>query len=380
MSMLKLMILLTLFGCCGHPTASPISPLDPATTDGFAVPKEGQGFEFPRDHGSHPQFKIEWWYVTGHLQSTTDQHRFSYQATFFRRSAPTNTADLSPAFGASQVYLAHMAVLDVTNGQFLHQERLNRGGWDASSELSGLAIQNGNWSLKMRETGPIMDLTGSVRNEAALQLTLKPEKPLVIFGTNSVSRKGADSTSASHYLTFTRVQTEGSLTFGGKPHQVSGLSWMDHEMSSSQLSPNQTGWDWSCLQLKDGREIMVYVMRRADGTVDPFSTLAWVDRAGKAQHFGADSFQFQTTGRWKSPQTGAEYPIKRVLIAPDPEGGPPIRFVLRPLAKAQELTGGLGGVAYWEGGCRVENTYGEEVGQAFLELTGYTGDLEKSFR
>ena len=114
--------------------------------------------------------------------------------------------------------------------------------------------------------------------------------------------------------------------------------------------------------------------------MDPFSTLAWVDRAGKAQHFGADSFQFQTTGRWKSPQTGAEYPIKRVLIAPDPEGGPPIRFVLRPLAKAQELTGGLGGVAYWEGGCRVENTYGEEVGQAFLELTGYTGDLEKSFR
>ncbi len=353
---------------------------DLTTPDGFAVPQEGQHFEFPRDHGSHPEFKIEWWYVTGHLQSISDPQRFSYQATFFRRSATTNTTDFNSTFGTSQVYLAHMALLDVSSGKFLQQERLNRSGWDASSELSTLAARNGNWSLELQKDGSTMGLLGTIRNDATFQLSLKPLKPLVVFGTNSVSRKGADSYAASHYLTFTRLQTTGSLTLEGKTFQVSGLSWMDHEMSSGQLSTHQVGWDWCCIQLKDGREIMVYLMRRDDGSLDPFSTLAWIDRDGTVRHFGGNSFQLQTKSRWKSSQTGADYPIERVLVAPNPEGGPPFEFVLRPLARAQELTGKLGGVAYWEGGCRVENARGEEIGQAFLELTGYAGDLQKSFR
>lgn len=344
---------------------------EPATTpEGFALPQPGRSFAFPRDHGSHPEFKLEWWYVTGHLFAD-DGRRFGYQATFFRRAGEHP--------GQGQVYLAHMALLDVQTGRFLHQERLNREGWDASASTDSLDVKCGPWSLRLAERDAI-HLAGSIRAEAIFQLELTPRKPLVVFGENSVSRKGADPSAASHYLTFPRIETRGSLTRGSERLSVHGESWMDHEMSSSQLAEDQVGWDWACLQLRNGHEVMVYRMRRKDGSADPFSTLAWINQEGVVRHVRADAFTFKKTGTWRSPQTGVEYPTGVEISVLDSSTGQRVRWRLVQLARDQELPGRITGLAYWEGACRVLDDHGLEIGSAFLELAGYAGDLSRSVR
>jgi predicted secreted hydrolase len=351
------------------------------TSEGFAVPQPGRKLTFPRDHGSHPEFKVEWWYLTGHLEAA-DGRKFGFQATFFQNAGPTpNPAPTTNAFAAAPIYLGHMALLDVATGRFLHQARINRAGWDAGSAQETLRVWNGNWSLKLADpvTGRL-ELAGGVRAEAAFQLTLEPRKPLVVFGTNGVSRKGADPTAASHYLTFPRLAATGSLTLGTESLAVTGLVWMDHEISSSQLEAGQAGWDWACLQLDDGRDLMAYRMRRDDGSTDPFSTLAWVGKDGAVRHFGPDRFRWEPRGTWTSPLTGAKYPNRVRLVAPDPDGGADRELFLEPLADAQEITDPLGGVAYWEGACRVKDANGRVIGRAYLELTGYIGRLADRFR
>ncbi|MFO1459431.1 MAG: lipocalin-like domain-containing protein [Verrucomicrobiota bacterium] len=356
-----------------------------AGPDGFETPRSGRTFTFPQDHGSHPGFSIEWWYVTGHLWETNGT-RHGFQATFFRRSAPRNALGetaATTAFGDSQIHLAHMALLDGSSGRFLHQERLNREGWDAHASASGLDIRNGNWTMRwngedVSVRNPI-ELRGSVRTDASFSLSLVPRKPLVVFGTNGVSRKAAEPWAASHYLTFPRLEVSGTLELAGKPRTVHGEAWMDHEFSSSQLGAGQVGWDWAGIQLNDGREIMAYRMRREDGSLDPFSTLAWVDAQGGVRHLGPDQFQWTPDGRWRSPATDAVYPARIRLTAFDPQSGTPRTLTLEPVAAAQELTGGLGGIAYWEGACRVLDASGRDVGRAFLEMTGYAGSLSGRF-
>ncbi|MBL9174599.1 MAG: hypothetical protein JNL10_13765 [Verrucomicrobiales bacterium] len=356
-----------------------------AGPDGFETPRPGRVFAFHRDHGSHPGFSIEWWYVTGHLWETNGT-RHGFQATFFRRSAPRAGADgtaASPAFQDSQIHLGHMALLDGGSGRFLHQERLNREGWDAHASESGLDLRNGNWTMRWSAGGTesrgAMELRGSVRSDASFALNLVPRKPLVVFGTNGVSRKAAEPWAASHYLTFPRLEVSGTLEISGKPRAVRGEAWMDHEFSSSQLGAGQVGWDWAGIQLEDGREIMAYRMRREDGSADPFSTVAWVDAQGSVRHLGPDQFQWKADGTWRSPATGALYPARVRLDVHDPHTGNPVTLVLEPVVASQELTGGLGGIAYWEGACRVLNAEGRDLGRAFLEMTGYAGSLSGRF-
>jgi predicted secreted hydrolase len=155
---------------------------------------------------------------------------------------------------------------------------------------------------------------------------------------------------------------------------------MDHEISSGQLSPGQAGWDWACLQLDDGREIMAYRMRRTDGSTDPFSTLAWIDKSGQVTHTPPGPFRWEPQGTWTSPRTKAAYPVQVKITAPDPLNGQEASFLLEPRAKDQELSGALGGVIYWEGAYRVRDASGKEYGRGFLELTGYTGDLGAKLR
>ena len=333
------------------------------TPDSFAVPQPGRVFEFPRDHGSHPEFRTEWWYVTGHLNAE-DGTRFGFQITFFRQASTVK---------GEQLFLAHCALLDANGGTFLHEERLNREGWDAAASTTRLDVRNGNWSFRM-EDGELR-LASTIRADAQLSLSLRPSKPLVVFGTDGVSRKGSSSNAASHYLTWPRIEVRGSIRVGGRDRQVKGLAWMDHEFSSSQLAAGQVGWDWASLQLNDGREVMVYRIRRADGTSDPAgTTLAWIDKAGSVRHIDATKFTWTATRTWKSPKTKAAYPIAARIEA---EGQ---TFVLRPLHDAQELGGEVSGLPYWEGACDVLDSRGEVIGSAFLELAGYAGDLAGHLR
>jgi predicted secreted hydrolase len=269
-----------------------------------------------------------------------------------------------------------MAILDVSTGKFLYEERLNRSGWDAGSSVQTLDVRNGSWSLRMRDPASgRMQLEGAVRSDALFSLSLTPARPLVSFGRDGVSRKGADPLASSYYLTFPRLVAEGSLKLGLEELPVHGEAWMDHEISTSQLTADQVGWDWAAIQLRDGREIMAYRMRLQDGTTDPYSTLAWIEPEGDPKHFGPAQFTWKPLKTWKSSRTGAEYPAEVEITAPDPKTGATIMLRLIPLAKDQELAGGLGGVAYWEGACRVLNERGEEIGSAFLELTGYAGKI-----
>lgn len=328
------------------------------TTDGFALPQPNRVFTFPRDHGCHPEFRTEWWYITGHLDGK-DGHRFGFQVTFFRQSSASK----------GQLYLAHCALLDAKTGKFLHEERLNREGWDAAASTETLNVRNGNWSLIMGANEE-MALAATVRADIALRLTLQPSKPLVFFGKDGVSRKGTSAQAASHYLTFPLIECRGDVAIGDGKHEVTGQAWMDHEISSSQLDEGQVGWDWASLQLHDGREIMVYRMRRTDGSSDPAgTTLAWIDKGGTVTHLSASQFTWTATRTWTSPKTKAVYPVGARIAAQEQT------FELRPLHEAQELGGEISGLPYWEGACDVLDAQGKVIGRAFLELAGYAGDL-----
>lgn len=340
-----------------------MTPMLPAqmTPDGFAIPRKGRVFAFPRDHGSHPEFRTEWWYVTGHLDAK-DGRRFGFQVTFFRQARREDDKTL-------HLHLAHAALLDVQTGRFVSEERLNRERWDAAASETTLAVRNGNWSLKLDEKTQTIHIAATVKDEVLLRLELVPMKPLVVFGKDGVSRKGASESAASHYLTWTRLKTTGALKLGAEEHAVNGEAWMDHEFSSSQLEEGQAGWDWASLQLKDGREVMAYIMRRKDGTADPASTLAVIERDGKVRQLANDAFQIEVLGTWQSPRHGAKYPI-RVRIRFEGES-----FALNPLAEDQEHEGGITRLPYWEGACDVIDSRGQIAGRAFLELAGYAGDL-----
>ncbi|MBU3666553.1 MAG: carotenoid 1,2-hydratase [Chthoniobacterales bacterium] len=331
------------------------------TPDGFAIPQKGRAFVFPRDHGSHPEFRTEWWYVTGHLDGK-DGRRYGFQVTFFRQAQREYDK-------TKHLHLAHTALLDARTGRFVHEERLNREGWDAASSELTLSVRNGNWSLELDEETDKIKIAATVQDNVLLRLEMEPEKSLVVFGKDGVSRKGASESAASHYLTWTRLKTNGTVKPGAEEHAVTGEAWMDHEFSSSQLEDGQVGWDWASLQLNDGREVMAYRMRRKDGTTDPACTLAVIERDGKVRHLPSDAFQMEPLGTWKSPRNDAAYPI-RIRIRFEDES-----FELKPLAEDQEHHGSITRLPYWEGACDVIDSRGQVAGRAFLELAGYAGDL-----
>ncbi|WP_221030486.1 lipocalin-like domain-containing protein [Actomonas aquatica] len=347
----------------------------PATTpEGYALPQPGHTFSFPRDHGSHPDFRIEWWYLTGHLQvDGTD--RFGFQATFFRSAgAPPAQRFDEPdtAFGMDQLHLAHMAVIDLKTGEFRHQEKLHRAGWDAGAATDRLDVFQGNWSLRMT-TPDVMELHGGVGAEVSFTLRLAAAKPLVVFGENSLSRKGAEPSAASYYLTYTRLDATGDLTLQGQTLAVTGSAWMDHEISSSQLGRGQVGWDWVSIQFSDARELMLYRLRLADGRSDPASKLTWIAKDGTLTKA---PFTWKVLTTWTSPHTGATYPAKVEITTNDPATGEATTLIVTPRVDDQELPGTLGGIAYWEGACLIYDPAGNRLGRAYMELTGYTEALE----
>ena len=342
--------------------------LAPAQAPFQAAP--GYVFQFPRDHGAHPGFSTEWWYFTGHLWTAGGRRRYGYQLTFFRRTLPARDWTGSPDWRTDQIHLAHAALTDVTAGSFRTEERLNREGLPARAAAGALDLRNASWTAAMAASGRI-HLSFSVAG-AALELDLDPLTPPVVFGENGVTRKGADPAAASHYLSFPRLASAGLLTRSGRSEPVSGTSWMDHEFSSSQLSRGQVGWDWAGVQLRDGRSLMVYRMRGADGAQDPWSTLTEVDARGRILR-ATRSFQL-TGGAWRSPASGAAYPLPLRLRA---WGG---EWTFEPLVPDQELRTRLGAsITYWEGACRVRDGQGQEVGDAYVELTGYAHSMQGRF-
>ena len=344
----------------------------PATTaDGFTVARPGYAYRFPADHGAHPDYRTEWWYLTGHLWDAAGK-RVGFQLTFFRQAAPHAAWTGNAAWRSDQLILAHATLTDEAAGRFTFDERLNREGLAAGAAVGRLSVFDESWRLEQRPDGGLdlaMDAKGT-----ALTLRLQPQTPPVIFGEDGVSRKGADPTATSHYVTFPRLAATGELRApGGSPRALSGQVWMDHEWSSNYLASDQVGWDWAGIQLKDGRSLMAFRLRRRDGSQDPWSTVQLVDAGGRITAT-TRAFTMAPEGTWASPASGARYPMPVRLEA----FGQTFRLV--PTLKDQELrTGRSTGITYWEGDCRVLDAQGAEVGEAYLELTGYAEGLKGRF-
>ncbi len=382
---------LTLLGCLflvlGLVATEPDPRPFPRTADGYAYPDPEIPLRFPYDHGDHPAFAIEWWYITGHLRAPESGDRpFAFQITFFRYSAPPDeSADGSadnPMFGTRTIFLAHAALMDIPREAFFHQEKLNRLGWNASSQTGTLDMANGSWSLVAEDYNADGDpdpfhFRGGIHSDVDLQLTFRPAKKRILFGDRGVSRKGASPESASYYITFPRLDVEGRIRVEGTPYTVEGQAWMDHEISSNQLEDDQEGWDWVQMQLFDGTEIMAYRLRRKDQSTAPYSFCNWIDEGGRIHEVKADQFQWLHGRPWTSEVTGATYPIGPQLIATHPETGKQHTYRIVPRVDSSEMPGDLGGISYWEGAVDIYDEDDQHLGVGFLELTGYAQDLSE---
>ena len=378
-SCLLLLVLLT--SGCGRPEAPveahlAVTEAMAGDTTGYARAEAPRPFSWPGDHGPHPDFKTEWWYLTGNLEAADGSGRtFGYQFTIFRNALSPDTPVRASDWATRQLFMAHVTLTDIENKRFYSIERFERG---AAGLAGATADPFRVWlaDLDLRRTeGPAlgaafpMRLKAASEDGAAYDLVLRPLKPPVLQGERGLSRKGPEPGNASYYYSLTRLATTGTVTIGGETIAVNGLSWMDREWSTSALGPALVGWDWFSLHLDDGRDLMLYQLRRADGTADAFSRGTAVAPDGTARPLDAEAFALTPEGRWESPAGGA-YPTRWRVRVPS-EG---LDLVVTPVLADQELTGT---VRYWEGAVTVEGTV---AGRGYLEMTGYADMAEPGAR
>ncbi|MEM0961878.1 MAG: lipocalin-like domain-containing protein [Bacteroidota bacterium] len=345
-------------------------------TAGYARADRVIDFDFPADHGPHPAFKAEWWYVTGNVRATDgSDRRFGIQFTVFRSALTPDTirAGRESEWAANQLYMAHIAIGDVASETFYDEERFARGSAGLAGATSDpVAAFLG--PIRLEATGDAseafpMRLAGEA-DDATFDLTARPVKPIVFQGDRGLSQKGIGLGNASYYYAQTRMATTGTVTLpDGEAVPVEGFTWLDREWSTSALSANQVGWDWFALHLDDGRDLMLYQLRQTDGSKDPLSKGSLIAEDGTKRHLDADMYSLEPLATWQSP-LGGEYPVRWRLRVPS-EG---IDIEVTGAFEAQELDAT---VRYWEGAVDVS---GSHSGVGFLEMTGYADGLEGSAR
>ncbi len=363
-------------------------------TAGYARALEPRPFVFPGDHGPHPRFRIEWWYLTGNLD-TGQGRRFGYQLTIFRSALSSDEHARASAWATTQAYMAHFAVTDVEGRAFHAFDRFARGAaglagataepfrvWLDDWEIAGTASNN---AARSAAAGPspggdenspaILPLRVRARSgDIAIDLRIDSGKPIVLHGENGLSRKGAEPGNASYYYSFTRLPTTGRVHTREAAFLVEGTSWFDREWSTSQLGADIAGWDWFAIQLDDGTDIMVFRLRRKDGT-DALRGGTLVNPDGESRTIEPADIDARVTGAWNSPIDGARYPARWALrLAPDP-----VELDIIPVLPDQELNLA---VRYWEGAVDVTGSRaGAPVrGRGYVELTGYAGEVTGSAR
>jgi predicted secreted hydrolase len=342
--------------------------------EAFQLPRPGRAFHFPRDHGAHPEFKTEWWYYSGHLQSAAEE-TFGYQLTFFRVALRRPDPRARSAWSLNTVYFAHLAVSDTARRTFQFREKAGRGALGlAGAEKDRLKVWIDDWQAEM--AGETHHLKAGDQ-DLALDLTLTPVKPPALHGDEGFSLKSARDDAASYYYSLPRLESRGRLTVGGRTLVVTGSSWMDHEFFTSSMAPDVVGWDWFALQLNDGWDVMLYRLRHRDGTVDPASAGTLMDPQGHPRHLSLSEFRVKAASAWKSPHSGATYPTGwHIAIS-----GAGYELTLTPTLPDQEIRAGVPPVTYWEGEVTVQGRKGETpvTGRGFVELTGYAGAMGSRF-
>jgi predicted secreted hydrolase len=361
-------------GLAALPSAGGSSRLSELLSDqgleGYEQAIDARDFQFPQDHGPHPGFRNEWWYITGNLDSE-DGRRFGFELTIFRFALTPPDRESSAeesAWRSNQVYIGHFAITDGAERQFHVAQRYSRGGVGlAGAQADPFHVWLDDWNIQAAAgSGRLWQLQAS-DDDVALDLILEPLKLPVLNGIDGLSKKAAMSGNASYYYSITRLQTAGTIRIDGEEFTVSGMSWLDREWGSSALSREQEGWDWYALQLSDGSDLMFYNLRRNDGSQDVHSagTLTLAD--GRSVYLSRDDLIIEVLDTWQSPR-GGRYPIAWRIEIPQYK----LRLTVDPVLDAQEL---VTTVRYWEGAVDVRGEQDGAVvtGRGYVELTGYAG-------
>lgn len=369
-------------------SASALIAAPQTNIDAFERALTQREWNFPRDHGAHESFQTEWWYYTGNL-TTTDNRRFGYQFTIFRRAitpADSQTVSLDTTtseWRSNQIYLVHFTLSDIESGQFYHDQRYSRGGAELADALPNdknpdarYQVYLENWSIEALD-----DAVTTLRIQAksdwgfGVDFTLENVKSPVFQGENGLSAKGSAPGNASYYYSLPRATTTGTITVNGESFEVSGLSWMDHEFSTGALAADTLGWDWFGLQFEDGRDLMIGSLRFADGDVRAYGG-SLIDTDGTVHPLGLTDFTIQQNDEWTSPHTGAAYPSgwTITLNADAINAADDLVFTVTPLMLDQELHSG--DIIYWEGAVELS---GDVTGYGYTELTGYATTLAGRF-
>jgi predicted secreted hydrolase len=349
-------------------SADVVEAMSAPASDNYARALEPIEFEFPRDHGPHPEYRTEWWYYTGNL-TDAEGGVYGYQLTFFRSALTPAMPQRTSALASNQIYMAHFALTDGVRGEHESFERFSRGagGLAGASGEDGFAVWVEDWSATELEPD-VVQLRAAADGAAgtvAIDLTLRETRPPVLQGDRGLDQKGPEPGNASYYYSLTGLDTSGTITSAGQPIAVTGISWMDHEFGTSALSADAVGWDWFSIQLDNGAVLMLYSIRTADGASAKMKgTLAWPD--GSQQSLASEDFTLEPVGEWTSPRTNITYPSGWQIAL----GGENARLTLTPLIPDQEMDVSF---VYWEGAIDVEGEWGGEPvrGRGYVELTGY---------
>ena len=324
----------------------------------------GVALSFPRDHGAHPDFRTEWWYLTARVRDATGAP-LGVQVTFFRHR-PGLQEDSRSRFAPTQLLFAHAAIADPRRGRLLHDQRAARAGFGLAEAASGTTdVHIDAWSLVLEDGRYRARLAG---RSLGLDLSFSAAEPPLLQGRAGLSRKGPREHQASFYYSRPRLRVAGTVTLEGRQSPVEGLAWLDHEWSSEILDPSAVGWDWTGLRLADGGALTAFQVRDAGGNA------LWAggslrDQRGGLRVFEPGDVRFTPLRRWRSPRTGIAYPV--VVVLDTPAG----TLTLAPLMDDQELDSRASvGTVYWEGAVDAL-TDGQVVGEGYLELTGYGGRM-----
>ncbi len=344
---------------------------------GTAHALPARALSFPRDHGSHPDLRTEWWYITGHVQAQGQP--WGFQITFFR-SRVDGTQQLQSAFAAKHLLFAHAAITDVRGQRLVHDQRIARAGFGvAQASEADTRIRLQDWTLERSDTARGKPDFAASRytthiggSEFGLDLVFDSTQPLLLQGQQGLSRKGPDAEQASYYYSQPQLAVSGTLQVGNKRMAVTpdtGRAWMDHEWSEALLHPDAQGWDWIGMNLHDGSALTAFRLRHADGTA-LWAGGSWRAPGQPVQVFGAQSVAFTPLRWWTSPRSGARYPVQWQVQTPAGT------FAVNALLDNQELdSSGSTGAIYWEGLSDLMGATGQPVGRGYLEMTGYAKPL-----
>ncbi|MDB5743895.1 MAG: secreted hydrolase-like protein [Polaromonas sp.] len=318
---------------------------------------------FPRDRGSHPEFRTEWWYITGHAASKeADSRTFGFQLTFFR-SRPEGTQDMASEFAARQLLFAHAAITDVQGQKLWHDQRIARAGFGiAFASEQDMAIKLRDWTLKADGTRYAALLTA---DDFALSLQFEETQAVLLQGQQGLSRKGPEERQASYYYSQPQLATRGSLQLKGQTFNVAGKAWLDHEWSQEVLHPSAVGWDWIGMNLDDGSALTAFRLR------DKYGNAVWTGGSfrssrGELRAFDSNEVVFKPERNWKSPLTQITYPVQWLVRTPV------ATYKVKAVIDNQELDSrGSTGSIYWEGLSELSDRQGRRAGMGYLEMTGY---------